>query len=317
MYFLSQLICKLLLINYAYWLFFSKPGCHCDSSRNNATTVKNETQACNCSGSSINCTSGFHYVNNTCVQCSCNTTKLPSNCNCSDDQESGQKVFCGPGYFLANASEGIYCRNCSCNMETSVSNICDNKTGQCLCKPYVIGRQCNICASNYSASYSRTGNLMNCSQEQGKCPAGFNRTVKSDPPFYECVEQQNSTVIPDKTGQVVSTNAPITTNKLHSSTASTSRGKHSSTNHPTSMPRSTHRTDYSSTGSSTTHGNTGSKTPEKGKETKNFDIIYILLPSILHFCKACCIHNFVVQLLWTTPHWPIFCHLTRFWWIVG
>lgn len=182
-------------------------------------------------------------------------------------------------------------------METSVSNICDNKTGQCLCKPYVIGRQCNICASNYSASYSRTGNLMNCSQEQGKCPAGFNRTVKSDPPFYECVEQQNSTVIPDKTGQVVSTNAPITTNKLHSSTASTSRGKHSSTNHPTSMPRSTHRTDYSSTGSSTTHGNTGSKTPEKGKETKNFDIIYILLPSILHFCKACCIHNFVVQLL--------------------
>ena len=41
------------------------------------------------------------------------------------------------------------CKPCDCDMGGAVHNDCDQLTGQCVCRPNVIGRRCNELYSGY------------------------------------------------------------------------------------------------------------------------------------------------------------------------
>ena len=38
---------------------------------------------------------------------------------------------------------------CACNMNGSLLSDCDDTTGMCLCKPNIIGAQCDTCETGY------------------------------------------------------------------------------------------------------------------------------------------------------------------------
>ena len=68
---------------------------------------------------------------------------------------------------------------CECNLQGSYNNSCDSITGQCPCKPNVVGRSCNKCALNYHGITTGNGckscdcsilysNSMAC-DENGNC----------------------------------------------------------------------------------------------------------------------------------------------------
>ena len=38
---------------------------------------------------------------------------------------------------------------CQCQEEGSISNICDDRTGQCRCKPNYVGQNCERCAPSF------------------------------------------------------------------------------------------------------------------------------------------------------------------------
>jgi len=46
---------------------------------------------------------------------------------------------------------------CDCDLSGSYNNSCDSITGQCPCKPNVVGRTCNKCALNYYGIASTSG----------------------------------------------------------------------------------------------------------------------------------------------------------------
>ena len=52
------------------------------------------------------------------------------------------QTSCSFNYFIR------LCLECSCNQVGSYGNDCQNITGQCSCKPNVIGRICSDCAEN-------------------------------------------------------------------------------------------------------------------------------------------------------------------------
>lgn len=44
---------------------------------------------------------------------------------------------------------GDLCKPCNCLKAGSESSVCDKKTGQCLCKLNVVGRQCSSCPGSW------------------------------------------------------------------------------------------------------------------------------------------------------------------------
>ncbi|GIX96617.1 laminin subunit alpha-1 [Caerostris extrusa] len=65
---------------------------------------------------------------------------------------------CAPEHF-GNAAQR-YCEPCSCNPKGSLSTQCDLTTGQCICKPGIVGRTCNRCAGSLS---------IQCDESNGQC----------------------------------------------------------------------------------------------------------------------------------------------------
>lgn len=55
---------------------------------------------------------------------------------------------CKPGFYgLDSSPEG--CKPCDCHEGHSYSDECNKATGQCSCKPYTYGRQCNLMMPGY------------------------------------------------------------------------------------------------------------------------------------------------------------------------
>ncbi len=42
------------------------------------------------------------------------------------------------------------CKSCDCHVTGSTSSSCHHGNGQCSCRPNVIGRRCDRCASGYA-----------------------------------------------------------------------------------------------------------------------------------------------------------------------
>ncbi|CAL1296819.1 unnamed protein product [Larinioides sclopetarius] len=92
-------------------------------------------QKCDCSGNADTSQRGWcDSLTGQCLKCLGNTAGW----NCGE---------CAPEHF-GNA-EQRYCEPCSCNPKGSLGSQCDLTTGQCICKPGVVGRTCNRCADGF------------------------------------------------------------------------------------------------------------------------------------------------------------------------
>nr|AAV51313.1 ORF-2 [Sea perch iridovirus] len=79
------------------------------------------------------------------------------------DPETGECLRClhnTDGFFCDRCAEGYYgnaltsdpnhkCKECLCNVQGSSHQFCDKVTGQCVCKPHVIGPKCDLCVPGY------------------------------------------------------------------------------------------------------------------------------------------------------------------------
>ncbi|XP_071118715.1 laminin subunit alpha-2-like [Haliotis cracherodii] len=96
---------------------------------------------------------------------------------CSNNTQGEYCQKCITGYY-GSAVQGN-CRACNCYENGSYSSECDERNGQCSCKPRYTGRQCNSCQSGYGdvtngcpqCRCSRIGSTdLRCSSVTGQCP---------------------------------------------------------------------------------------------------------------------------------------------------
>ncbi|XP_078505043.1 laminin subunit alpha-2 isoform X3 [Lissotriton helveticus] len=93
-----------------------------------------------------------------CQKCPCNDNLDLSVSGCCDNVTGACKT-CRPGVsgqhcnlcddgFYGDALSARNCIACQCNLNGSISETCDSKTGQCRCKPNVLGHKCDECMPN-------------------------------------------------------------------------------------------------------------------------------------------------------------------------
>ena len=57
--------------------------------------------------------------------------------------------FCRDGVFSLTTDYNNGALSCDCNIDGSLSFVCEPFGGQCRCKPNVIGRDCQKCRTGY------------------------------------------------------------------------------------------------------------------------------------------------------------------------
>ncbi|KAI6235067.1 Laminin alpha [Aphelenchoides besseyi] len=79
-------------------------------------------------------------------------------CTCRDNVEGRTCNQCKPTFWDLKAQHPEGCIDCNCNMTGTVSllNLCDQNTGQCMCKRFVSGEKCDQCAEGF---YQMQGHL--------------------------------------------------------------------------------------------------------------------------------------------------------------
>ncbi|KAI1897462.1 hypothetical protein AGOR_G00083530 [Albula goreensis] len=123
------------------------------------------------------CTNGFFgrptEPGGSCQPCQCNGN-LDSAAPRSCDPLTGACLQCRVGYggdtcetcaqgFFGDAIVAKNCQPCMCHSNGSVSEVCDQQTGQCQCRQHVVGRQCDECmASTYNMQPARGCVPCNC-----------------------------------------------------------------------------------------------------------------------------------------------------------
>uniref|UniRef100_A0AAY4A552 Laminin subunit alpha 1 n=1 Tax=Denticeps clupeoides TaxID=299321 RepID=A0AAY4A552_9TELE len=138
------------------------------------------------------CGQGYHgnpsIPGEGCVLCECNgnvDTLEPGHC----DPNSGECLKCmgytsGPhcercqdGYY-GDAITAKNCQACGCHGNGSSSSICDIATGQCVCKPHVVGEKCDRCEVGFhslsrdhciACNCSQSGSTSTACDEEGRC----------------------------------------------------------------------------------------------------------------------------------------------------
>ena len=145
-------------------------GTQCDECRNEffALSASNPQgcSPCNCNRAGTVLASGTCHA--TSGQCQCKENVMGLKC----DQ-------CINGTTSLSALNDDGCSPCSCNVDGSVSSICDAVTGDCMCKPGVGGTNCDQCLDGYfgfstngceSCTCNENGAISNvCNKETGRC----------------------------------------------------------------------------------------------------------------------------------------------------
>ncbi|XP_013397032.1 laminin subunit alpha-2 isoform X2 [Lingula anatina] len=144
-------------------------GNHCemcdDGYFGNPLVPGNYCQPCACSGNiNPNAVGNCDRTTGQCLKCLFNTEGW----NCAQ---------CKPDYYGMVYGKG--CKECDCNQYGSTGTSCDQRSGQCSCRPYYEGRACDSCVAGYGniiagcprCSCNLTGSVSNlCDQVSGQCP---------------------------------------------------------------------------------------------------------------------------------------------------
>lgn len=122
-----------------------------------------------------------------CRKCNCGGNidpTMPGSCDavsgacmlCTSNTEGEHCQRCKLGYF--GSAVGGDCQSCACDPEGSTSDVCDQRSGQCQCRPQFVGRQCDRCQTGYGdvlrgcvrCSCNSTGSTSySCDPVSGQC----------------------------------------------------------------------------------------------------------------------------------------------------
>ncbi|CAF1033067.1 unnamed protein product [Didymodactylos carnosus] len=104
-------------------------------------------------------------------QCPCKITTQGQRC----DQ-------CADGYFSLKKEDPFGCEPCRCSLGGALSSVCDKETGQCSCRPNIVGRECNTPADNH---YFATLHQFRYEVEDGVTPVGSAARYEFDSNEYK------------------------------------------------------------------------------------------------------------------------------------
>ena len=141
----------------------------------------NACQPCSCLAAGVtdsgDCRRGDNTDGSGSGQCSCKSFVTGRSCN-----------QCMEGYFNLSASIPEGCELCRCNTTGTVasSGVCDMVTGQCPCKPNVVGMDCSSCAPGHYG-IERDGGCLACDDQCVECagPGPTNCRVRTN--YHLCV----------------------------------------------------------------------------------------------------------------------------------
>ncbi|XP_039299299.1 laminin subunit beta-1 isoform X2 [Nilaparvata lugens] len=75
---------------------------------------------------------------------------IPGSCHCKANVMGLKCDSCKAGYWNYDPNNPEGCEKCTCNtMGTAGNEGCDVVTGDCVCKPFVVGKDCNQCIPEY------------------------------------------------------------------------------------------------------------------------------------------------------------------------
>ncbi|KAK3796923.1 hypothetical protein RRG08_032228 [Elysia crispata] len=145
--------------------------CNCNIYGSVAQTCDQVSGQCSCRSNFFgvrceDCAENFYNYPN-CEVCNCNpdgAKKIPGYplggcgivtsgrlCECKDKVLGRICDQCMPGFWNLNRNNPEGCEACGCNSAGILTDVsrCDMKTGQCVCKPYVTGQNCDICRTGF------------------------------------------------------------------------------------------------------------------------------------------------------------------------
>uniref|UniRef100_A0A673Z2H1 Laminin, alpha 1 n=1 Tax=Salmo trutta TaxID=8032 RepID=A0A673Z2H1_SALTR len=139
------------------------------------------------------CANGYHgepmVAGQECVVCECNGNVdpwEPGHCDtssgvclkCHSHTSGDQCERCEDGYY-GDAITAKNCQACGCHEKGSYSGVCDLLTGQCTCKPNVVGEKCDQCQVGFHGLLNgqgcrecdciQSGSVSMACEEDGQC----------------------------------------------------------------------------------------------------------------------------------------------------
>lgn len=94
--------------------------------------------------------------------------EVAGKCHCKQNVEGRRCDRCKHGYWNFSAENYLGCEPCSCNQLGTVGNLgCDFKTGECVCKRNVEGRDCNKCVPEFWGLGSEEEGCKPCDCDEG------------------------------------------------------------------------------------------------------------------------------------------------------
>lgn len=93
---------------------------------------------------------------------------IAGSCHCKTNVEGRRCDVCKNGYWNFTALNPLGCEPCTCNTLGTIDNQgCNVVTGECTCKRYVIGRDCNQCFPEYFGLSERRDGCQPCECDPG------------------------------------------------------------------------------------------------------------------------------------------------------
>ncbi|XP_041356694.1 laminin subunit alpha-like [Gigantopelta aegis] len=135
-------------------------------------------EACNCNPNGAKEVPGYPLGG-------CGTVRQGHLCECKDRVHGRFCEKCIPGYWNLNRNNPVGCEECMCFKPGTLAgiNVCDSRTGQCMCKPDVGGQDCDQCLDGYFDL--QEGNPFGCYDCQ--CDTGGSVTLTCDKLSGQCV----------------------------------------------------------------------------------------------------------------------------------
>lgn len=151
-----------------YFRFPSCIRCNCSATGSIGQTCDQHSGECKCKPNfaGLNCDRckpNFYMYQYKCVECNCNPAGAVQvhgqplggcgvtgsrQCRCKDRVIGRTCDTCKPGFWNLDVQNPLGCIHCQCNPDGTIGEIdmCNEKTGQCVCKPAVTGRKCGQCS---------------------------------------------------------------------------------------------------------------------------------------------------------------------------